>query len=1590
MAAFLQRLPLPRLVHFLDMILPQMVPVQSPCQSRRRRFASSYRIAERHAGGERGVEYTLNATKLFWSRSGIMHVAIAWDHKPLLLLATALLPNRTTESFEREAGPPYDKQRIQMGLRSGNTVLICFRSGVGHFQSVLIALAADLHPNKPWQGQHKFWKYVSPIRTYFAWLPEQLARTYCSAALDRRSDLPYGEVHHLQGSEYDIRHSMVFQNAYHIGDTKSAQELEVFLRMSRERLRLCCGIQCTDSLHPNGPRQRQKLFTAALKLLWFAIGIETVRCENEAQIALHAALLPLLRLEDGHVLATLSAIVLALCEGRTGLAISGVFGAGKTRSAAALLAGLLVFDPSLQLMVLTKENIAAHAVAEHLVSLQMPDYLQEKMGRLVGYYEQNRKGSYTPLNILPSNRNQVIRQKSLLIGCGGGFQQECSQQFSPVADWMGSVDLFLEDEGQQYGNMEGAASVARTPATCLEVWSGDHRQTPGGLKKSKESKAFRKKLTKRPLALRCQTQYIQAHDFGDVVMRYLDCPKDSFAWKLRQLLTDGSAAIDPAVGQFWHELIGDSPPCLSNEIQRAAFAILWMGLRGEREGLPSMLATSFAEAAGVAGRQKWGLVLSSSARVSQVTYQTVVGVRYPELVTFNGTSWKFGKYVPQERPQRGGFLPIFWDVPRANIHAVEDIGAVVDWLTERCEFHADAKSNLVVLRNRNDMTNLFRASNWVSSSQDSIVSRGVTTCAGMTAHTVLLAQTKVGFLTGGRKKYFLALPEDEQMVQLEEAYARATVAITRARALCLIMGPLDMKGLLGAATVMGTLMYGAGHVWAGHAHFYLHDYELSRSPPDESFIDMLKQNCLSGPHFPPPAIVEALQDYVTHYHKVRRLHLIVVDLWRPWKYNTARAREITDQLWRISHCDDTRRVSPFRPEGLAPPLRCRRFAYGYALDGSECPSYLVWPQRDGQSYTLLDTSTADTLVLDQNFFRPLGMQHFYDSFALVSQICVRREALALFGLREDELLPDLHITRDGVLRIGLGAHQEHRVNHEARAADRTKVSAEVIQLAAHEVDPEPDKAESDGGTSDSEGSESASDSEQNDPPSSLAADAEQYELMQASYAAVGKDFHDQEDLIGSEYSKLQKLELVPERWPLARLSFSLQKCVDHLDRVLAGCCWEVHATRVTPPESLPALHQVAKCLTMQLAVYLAKEVAAILRAVLTHDTKKLYNEGTVHLLCSNYWIQPIYQELLHSSSRYNATREGERKRPSSGLARVAAHPRPPKKRKPSASGTSFCDWIGGICYADTLQVWFPAHWAPVVLQQLQRKEDSYRAENPSWMDQEEAPADILKQWQEARANGRMQFKVGNYRDGDWESNIRMLTGTIKADWIQLPVERYLAALPTLRHGVIAGVFRNKGAAPWGITRAEKLQLSVFLPNDLSLDDWYAGVYALPTVWPEASMLGADYLRKVAGYDFHLLRKKYDVQSMWGDLDPQWRLLKSQLETKGPGWYSPAEREERLFTNKSNRPGDDMKEALRTDGNTAAWQAWSTTQNQLGQLRQPAPPLVFPGEEEIFLDMYTQVREEEQIISPPYTRIQQDVSMRGRKKRKQGEDNALIG
>ena len=215
--------------------------------------------------------------------------------------------------------------------------------------------------------------------------------------------------------------------------------------------------------------------------------------------------------------------------------------------------------------------------------------------------------------------------------------------------------------------------------------------------------------------------------------------------------------------------------------------------------------------------------------------------------------------------------------------------------------------------------------------------------------------------------------------------------------------------------------------------------------------------------------------------------------------------------------------------------------------------------------------------------------------------------------------------------------------------------------------------------------------------------------MQVAYQKVGLNYEVNGDRLVGGIGQLQALEGVPRRWPLARLTFPLRKVIDQLDRVLAGCCWEVLISKPKPSESLQLLREASKGLTLLLAGWLAEEIASMLREITSHPSQKLYDDDTIHLLCANYWLLPIYQELLHTATRYNVTSEGERKRPCSGLAKILAHPKPVKTqaKRQNVRTKKVSDWIGGLCPADSLYVWFPAHWVPHLLKRLEAREDEY-------------------------------------------------------------------------------------------------------------------------------------------------------------------------------------------------------------------------------------------------------------------------------------------
>ena len=148
------------------------------------------------------------------------------------------------------------------------------------------------------------------------------------------------------------------------------------------------------------------------------------------------------------------------------------------------------------------------------------------------------------------------------------------------------------------------------------------------------TKAFRGKLLRRPIALRGDTEYIQPNLMGKVVLRYLVDVDDPAIKALRALLLEllGDVCHLTPKGMttlqtICREVGCDFQPRLCSSVFCTAVVVLWLALHRDRFPL---LANTLQAAAGVAGTQKWALILPSSARVSFVTYTTVIAVRYPE------------------------------------------------------------------------------------------------------------------------------------------------------------------------------------------------------------------------------------------------------------------------------------------------------------------------------------------------------------------------------------------------------------------------------------------------------------------------------------------------------------------------------------------------------------------------------------------------------------------------------------------------------------------------------------------------------------------------------------------------------------------------------------------------------------------------------------------------------------------------------------------------------------------------------------------------------------------------------------------------
>ena len=78
------------------------------------------------------------------------------------------------------------QQHLQMGLRKGMAILIYYVVENTHCQAVLIAEESVM--NRGRRGENRLWKRVTPSVTEFAWLPPNIAESFCKNELDRATN----------------------------------------------------------------------------------------------------------------------------------------------------------------------------------------------------------------------------------------------------------------------------------------------------------------------------------------------------------------------------------------------------------------------------------------------------------------------------------------------------------------------------------------------------------------------------------------------------------------------------------------------------------------------------------------------------------------------------------------------------------------------------------------------------------------------------------------------------------------------------------------------------------------------------------------------------------------------------------------------------------------------------------------------------------------------------------------------------------------------------------------------------------------------------------------------------------------------------------------------------------------------------------------------------------------------------------------------------------------------------------------------------------------------------------------------------------
>ena len=162
-------------------------------------------------------------------------------------------------------------------------------------------------------------------------------------------------------------------------------------------------------------------------------------------------------------------------------------------------------------------------------------------------------------------------------------------------------------------------------------------------------------------------------------------------------------------------------------------------------------------------------------------------------------------------------------------------------------------------------------------------------------------------------------------------------------------------------------------------------------------------------------------------------------------------------------------------------------------------------------------------------------------------------------------------------------------------------------------------------------------------------------------------------------------------------------------------------------------------------------------------------------------------------------------------------------------------WFGSCSLINTLYVWFPASWAPMVAERLFGLSSNPGA---SSYPQHGQPASGLSQhqsgvhpWHQSRhvaagSSGAMSDVDSTevvYKIRQWSlpgaAVVPVLNVSCRVFWLELDDKALLDSYTVLQEGILCDVFSQKCSAAWQGAPGQRLTVAIMLPGRQDADDW---------------------------------------------------------------------------------------------------------------------------------------------------------------------------